>query len=236
MNSKPAAVILCGGESQRMGFPKWQLPFNKTDFQNSTGFENSTDFQQTLLERVVSIVRPEVSKIVLSINSQSTDLFAGYQVDEIVKDGDAGSGPLEGIRTALELLADGCESAFVTACDVPLLNASVIPELHKRLTEQYEAVIPIDQSKERRRVFGMTAVYRCSVHEKIRTLVDDGRLKVSALAEELVSRIVPMDEMQTFDRNLDSLSNINSPNDYFAVLEQLGLKSTTEVATILNRD
>lgn len=206
-----------------MGFPKWQLPFN------------GNDFSKTLLERLISIIRPEVSKIVLSINDQPVELFEKYQADGVVKDFHSGCGPLEGIRTSLEYLAVDCESAFVTACDVPAFRPSVIPEMARLLTDKYEAVIPVDTSKANRRVFGMTAVYRCSTSKKIETLIQQRRLKVSYLADELQARIVGMQEMRTFDPNLDSLSNINFPADYFATLEKLNLKSTDHVKTILDR-
>lgn len=221
MKTKPAAVILCGGESQRMGFPKWQLPFN------------GGNFQQTLLERLISIIRPEVSKIILSVNDQPVELFKDFETDGVVADFHSGSGPLEGIRTSLEFLADDCEAAFVTACDVPAFPSSVISHMTKRLTDEYQAVIPVDTVKENRRVFGMTAVYRCSTHKAIKTLIDQRRLKVSFLADELKARIVDMQEMRTFDPNLDSLSNINIPKDYFAALEQLKLQTTSHVKTNL---
>lgn len=210
MQSKPAAIILCGGESQRMGFPKWQLPFG----------------EQSLLQRLVAILRPHVTKVVLSIHDQPKSLFADIDADKIVADQFSGSGPLEGIRCSLESIAGDCESAFVTACDVPLLNPKVISKLHELLTDDFEAVIPVHRSGDAERVFGMTAVYRTSTHGQIKDLIENKQLKVSSLASTLKTRIVTMDQMRAFDPNLDSLSNINFPADYFEVLEQLELSCT----------
>lgn len=190
-----------------MGFPKWQLPFG----------------EQSLLQRLVAILRPHVTKVVLSIHDQPKSLFADIDTDEIVADQFSGSGPLEGIRRSLESIANDCESAFVTACDVPLLNPQVISDLHALLTEDFEAVIPVRRSDDAQRVFGMTAVYRTATHHQIKQLIETKQLKVSTLASALKTRIVSMAEMQTFDPNLNSLSNINFPADYFRVLEQLGL-------------
>ena len=213
MQSKPAAIILCGGESQRMGFPKWQLPFGET----------------TLLQRLVAILRPHITKVVLSIHDQPESLFADINADKIVADQFSGSGPLEGIRASLESIAGKYESAFVTACDVPLLNPQVISKLHELLTDDFEAVIPVRRSGDIERVFGMTAVYRTETHRQIKELIENKQLKVSSLASTLKTRIVTMDEMRTFDPNLDSLSNINLPADYFQVLEQLGLGCPEEI-------
>ena len=209
-----------------MGYPKWRLPFN-------TAQQNTAQQQQTLLARLVSIIRPEVSKIVVSISDQPKNLFAELEVEQIVADVKPNCGPLEGIRTALKFLADDYESAFVTACDVPFFPNNVISKLHNLLTADYEAVIPVLETDERKRVFGMTAIYRCSANKKIDALTEAGRLKVSALAEELNTRVVAMPEMRSLDPKLDSLSNINTPDEYFEALAALGLSGTDEVSKIL---
>ena len=203
------AVVLCGGRSQRMGYDKASLPFGKSTF----------------LEEVINRVRPAVGPIVLVGNAKqdlrSFDFKNRTSRIQLAFDRISKSGPLEGIRVGLQKLQETCSLAFVTSCDVPLLNTELIPFLLARI-DDHEAVIPFDPESDR--VFGMTAVYRTEVHDKILQLVRDGELKVSGLAESLDSNRIDINELRTVDPTLQSFLNINRLEDYRQLLSSQSLE------------
>ena len=209
MNSKPAAVILCGGVSQRMGFPKWKLPWGNS----------------TLLQNTIDLLRPVTSRVVISIHDQPAEWFTEFSADGVVADQHQGCGPLEGIRASLAALENDAESAFVTACDVPQLNPAIVKFLVELLSREYEAVIPVIGQ----RVFGMTAVYRTNVHEKVESLVRDGQLRVSHLVRVLKTRIIDGDAIRSVDEELKSLENINHPQEYLEVLRSTGAECPADL-------
>lgn len=208
--SKPiGSVILCGGESQRMGFDKFKLPVGNV----------------TLVERVIGQLRPLVGRMVLAVGQRELDFeIPGV---ELVHDQHKAKGPLEGIRVGLSQLADSCDVAFVTACDVPNFHPEVFELLLDELGDR-EAAIPVGPPPANR-VYGMTAVYRTDVHKQLERFILDDKLRVSGLANLLQARNVPIEKIKRIDPQLECLSNINSPDDYFALLKSLGLECSPEL-------
>ena len=205
VTQKVAAIILCGGASRRMGFDKWKLPFGET----------------TLLDHIVNLLATRVSRIVISVGSHTRPII---QRDELpivtVSDKYQGCGPLEGIRSSLEYLAPDFEFAFVTACDVPPFDPQVVDFLLHRIGEA-DAVIPVED----RRVYGLTALYRTAAHKKLEVLIKSQKLRVGDLSGLLNAVLLSTEELRSVDTELNCLTNINCPADYFGILEKFGMAS-----------
>ena len=197
------AVVLCGGKSKRLGVDKSHLIFDG----------------QTFLERVVSCTEQVCKPIVLVGN---TDLARHDLSADIgcVADEQIGKGPLEGIRVGLKWLADQqVEFAFVTSCDVPLLRSDLIRLLFVQLGDQ-QAAIPVETN----RVFGMAAVYRTELHLAIGQRIVNDQLRVSDLANVFAVNQIDVEELRAVDPELDSLTNVNTAEDYRNLLKRFGLK------------
>lgn len=213
------AVVLCGGKSTRLGIDKTRL-----DFKGST-----------FLEQVVNQVRQVCGKVVVV---GDTDLSFHQLPDDIVVACDQASdkGPLEGIRVGLEKLAaddaqTGCEYAFVTSCDVPLLQPALIGCLFDQLNSG-PAIVPVQGD----RVFGMTAIYRTRFHVEIGRRIKANNLRVSELATAFDANCIDADQLRDIDPNLDSLTNVNSVDDYRNLLKRLGLACPPELAKLIGLD
>jgi len=109
-------------------------------------------------------------------------------------------------------------SAFVAACDVPLL----VPALVRRMIELsagHEIAVPhvggFDQP--------LAAVYHLSVLPHVEALLEADRLRPAYLFDRVSTRRVTADELADVDPELQSLTNVNSPQEYLAVLERAGL-------------
>ena len=192
-----------------MGYDKFKLPVGDI----------------TLVERVVGELRPFVDRVVLAIGHQELE----FEIEgvEFVRDLYSAKGPLEGIRAGLSLLADSCEVAFVTACDVPYFRPDVFRLLLDQLSN-HEAAIPVGPPPANR-VYGMTAVYRTEIHEQLESFILDDKLRVSGLVNLLQATKVPVARIKQIDPQLECLSNINSPEDYFALLKSLDQECPAEL-------
>jgi molybdopterin-guanine dinucleotide biosynthesis protein A len=134
-------------------------------------------------------------------------------------------GPLEGIRVGLKRLSGSTKYAFVTSCDVPLLKTALVRHLHK-LIENHDAVVPRIED----RVFGMTAIYRTDLHERIAQRISANQLRVSDLADAFDSFSPGAELLKATDPDLDSMTNINSAIDYQKLLNRFGLDYPPEIA------
>src|SRR5271163_2377121 len=98
-------IILCGGQSKRMGKPKAWLPIGG----------------EIMLPRVVRLLREAVTPVVVvAAPEQDLPPLPGEVI--IVRDEEKGRGPLQGLAAGLAALQDLAEAAYATSCDVPFLQ------------------------------------------------------------------------------------------------------------------
>ena len=201
-------VILCGGESRRMGTSKALLPFG----------------DEAMLERVARLLRAEVEPIVV-VAAQRQRLPPLPADIAVVRDERPSQGPLEGLRAGLSALESVADAAYATSCDVPLLVGGVVRRMIERLGDHAIAV-PFDD----RFHHPLAAVYRTAAATHIERLLADGRRRPVFLFEELPTCRVPVEDLLDLDPRLDTLRNLNRPEDYFAALAAAGLPVSDDVA------
>jgi len=189
---------VCGGRSQRMGRDKATLPFGG----------------EVLLQRIVGILRPMIAPthmvVVAAVGQALPPLEPGIR---IVVDRRPDRGPLEAISVGLAALGPGVDAAFVTGCDFPLLSAAFVLRLFELLGKA-EIAAPHDGIRRH----CLTAVYRPMVLPAIERLLSANRLKVQELLDICDCRDVGLEELRDVDPHLQSLLNINTPEQYAAAL------------------
>ncbi len=154
------AVILRGGKSSRMGLDKSQLVFQG----------------DTLLGHVIQSVSSVAFPVVIAGNTQ-VKMGENWPSVTLLADEQPDSGPMEGIRVGLLELSNSVEFAFVTSCDVPLIEPRLIAQLFE-LMENQQLVVPVQGS----RVYGMTAIYRTDLADEMQYLIERRHLRVQDLA------------------------------------------------------
>jgi molybdenum cofactor guanylyltransferase len=195
-------VVLCGGHSTRMGRPKFSLPFG----------------DEVLLQRVCRILSEVVSPIVVvaAVDQQLPVLPSEVL---IVRDEYDSLGPLAGIATGLDALRDDVDAAFVTSCDAPLLRPRFVQRLIEALGD-HDVAAPTDGQYDH----VLTAVYRTSLAGTARRILAEERRRPVFLLDESNSLRIHVDELRSVDPELDSLRNMNTPEDYDEVLRMTGLR------------
>lgn len=194
------AIVLCGGKSTRMGASKALLPFGP----------------ESMLQRVVRILAQGVSPIVVVAAVDQPLPELPRQVI-ITRDEQEGRGPLEGLRAGLKALPSDIEAAYVTSCDVPLLEPAFVREMLDLAKGFDIAVIEIDGL-----LHPLSAVYRRSVLPDVEDLLAANRLRLAVLFDRVKTRRVRPSEI-TSDPELRTLRNLNTHADYQQALADAGL-------------
>ncbi len=202
ISMRVGGVVLCGGKSSRMGRPKLSLPFGK----------------ELLLPRVVRLLRKVVSPVVV-VAAPDQEVPPLPQDVRVLRDEHEHLGPLAGMMIGLQALAGEVEAAYVSACDVPLLRPEFIAEVIRQLGAR-ELVVP----REGKFHHPLAGVYRTSLVDRIRRLVSGNRLRPLFLIQDCDSYEIPVDELRAVDPQLQSLLNLNRPEDYEAVLRLVALE------------
>jgi molybdopterin-guanine dinucleotide biosynthesis protein A len=194
-------IVLCGGKSTRMGASKALLPFGP----------------ETMLQRVIRLLGTVVSPLVVvaAAGQELPEIPAGVIV---TRDEQEGRGPLEGLRAGLKALPEQVELAYVTSCDVPLLVPAFALRMIDLLGDDDIAVMEIDGFPH-----PLSAVYRCSTLPHVEALLAEDRLRPVFLFEAVRTRRVQPAEMRVVDPELQTLSNLNSREDYLAALSRANL-------------
>src|SRR5262245_19350425 len=105
-------IVLCGGQSKRMGQPKAWLPFAG----------------EVMLPRVVRLLGQAVRPIVaVAAPGQAVPPLPAEVA--VVRDEREGRGPLQGLAAGLEALRGRVEAAYLSSCDVPFLRPAFVRRL-----------------------------------------------------------------------------------------------------------
>lgn len=204
MQMQCAGIVLCGGESRRMGQAKASLRFG----------------DELLLERLLRLLR-QVAEPLLVVAAAGQEL-PQFDSDVLVaRDNQPQRGPVEGLYAGLAVLPPSTTTAFVTGCDCPLLVPAIVPRL-AGLLGTHQAVVPLSDS----RPHPLCAVYRVSVLPELNAMRQAEHWRLSDLLDRVDTLLVPADELRDVDRNLDSLVNVNTPEAYLNALARAGLSNS----------
>lgn len=204
-------IVLCGGKSSRMGVSKAMLPFGP----------------ELMVQRVVRILSEVVSPIVVVAAAEQS--LPDFNIPVLIaRDERPERGPLEAIAAGLAAIAPHVDAAYVTSCDVPLLEPAFVREMICRLGES-EAAVPVEGPLHH----PLAAVYRTSVLETVRELLALDQLRAVFVFDHVKTARVPAVELEEVDEPLNSLKNLNHPSDYLAALALAGLEASPETLAVL---
>ncbi|UUO07312.1 molybdenum cofactor guanylyltransferase [Blastopirellula sp. J2-11] len=193
-----AAILLCGGQSRRMGVEKASLPFG----------------DEALLARIVRIIAPTVTEIMVVAAPQQTLPKLPVPV-QIVYDENPGLGPLEGIRCGLASLGSEIDRILVCGCDTPLITTEAVRILFEKLTDPCDAAVATDIQ----RMHPTFGVYRAHVADIAAQQLRAGERSLHGFVKRLAVAAVPLNELG----GDDLLHNVNTPEDYSLALSAAGL-------------
>jgi molybdopterin-guanine dinucleotide biosynthesis protein A len=201
-------IVLCGGKSSRMGMAKADLPFGP----------------ERMLQRVVRLLGRVVEPIVVvSAPDQLLPDLPPHII--VVSDRRAYRGPLEGLAAGLRTLSNQADAAYASGCDVPLL----VPDFVQRLVtllDNHDIVVPVDGEF----YHPLAAVYRVSVLSEVEELLEADRLRPVFLYDRVSTYRAPVSVLKEFDPSLQTLANVNCPDDYLAAIREAGLSIPDEIA------
>lgn len=196
------AIILCGGKSTRMGRDKATLPFGS----------------ECMLQRVVRLMGQVVPlRNIVVVAATDQDLPPLPPEIVIAHDLRPERGPLEGLAAGLRAVRGDIDAVYATSCDVPLLVPAFVRRMFE-LLEQSEIAVPRDGEF----YHPLAAVYRRSVLKYAQALLDSNQLRLRFLFDAARTREIDVEDLRSVDPQLDTLKNLNTPDDYLAALTAAG--------------
>ena len=175
----------------------------------------------TLLRRTVGIAARATGGPVVVVRASGQDLPELPAPVTVVDDPREGRGPVQGIAAGLAALAGQAEAAFVTSTDLPFLHPAFIRRVVRALRTPGSAAGPdVALPVARGYPQPLAAAYRTGLAALAERLVEDGRLRPAFLFAECAVARLDGAELLTdpvlaaLDPGLDSMLNVNTPEDY----------------------
>ncbi len=208
MGYRTAGVVLAGGRSSRMGRPKADLEWHGS----------------TLLRRTLGVLARSVDGPLLVVRAAGQPLPQLPAQVDIIEDPERGLGPLQGVAAGLAALAGRAQTAFVCSTDLPFLHPAFVRRVLSVLTDDLDVVLPVARGYPQ----PLAAAYRVSLAPLVTELVAAGDRRPAFLFRHERCRTLRIDDaalledpvLAAADPLLDSLVNVNSPDDYRAARSQ----------------
>ncbi len=205
------AIILAGGQSRRMGRNKALLRLEPDG--------------PTLIEIVVGAARAVTPQIILSTNTP--EVYAWLQLPRVA-DEFPGAGPLAGLAAGLAVMTTS--HALLLGCDMPFLQPPLLRHLAAQaLASDVDAVVPLNANGQ---MEPLCAVYRRSCLASARAQLAAGKHKMMDWLASIATRCITADELRRFDPRLQSLHNLNTPEDLAKGREHEGRADEEETRRI----
>ena len=181
-----SALVLAGGDSQRMGCDKTQLLLG----------------DRTLLQRVIAIVQPLFPQVLVSVRQHRPEIALPQVCDEYPN-----AGPLAGLCAGLAQA--GTPWIFAVASDMPFVQPALIERLAQRRSG-YQAVVPVVHGHPQ----PLAAFYSASGLDALRALLEaEGRRSLRAALEQLKVCYVDESDLLESDPGLHSFFDLDTPQD-----------------------
>lgn len=199
---RAGGIVLAGGRSRRMGRSKAALPIGGA----------------TMLASVLAALRQGLPAgaplvVVAAPDLPLPQLPSDVQVaTDVVAD----QGPLRGLESGLAALALVADVAYVSSCDAPLLRPSFVARMLE-LSRGWDIAVPVTDG----RPHPMAAVYGVGLLGLVRELLAAGDRRPASLFERARTRRVEVADLSGADPALDSLRNVNTPEDYDALRAEI---------------
>jgi FdhD protein len=186
-------VILAGGASSRMGSNKALLEVDGNSIISRT--------YRTLISLFHEV-------IIVTNSPDDYDFLPCRKVPDIY----ANFGSIAGLHSALT--HSSTAETFVTACDMPFLDQSIIRYLcHLQQVEGLEATIPDSEGGQE----PLHGVYSSVCKDIFERAIQSGERKVVDILKKIKIRKVTYDEVQSIGGQSVSFLNVNTPEEYAGI-------------------
>jgi molybdenum cofactor guanylyltransferase len=202
----------------------------------------------TLLRRTVGILARATGGPVVVVRASGQDLPGLPAGTVVVDDPREGKGPVQGIAAGLAELRGQAETAFITSTDLPFLHPAFINRVLTALDapgqgpgkgaaegegtgERPDVALPVARGYQQ----PLAAAYRTGLAELAERLVKEDRLRPAFLfAECAVTRLddaalLADPVLAARDPDLDSVLNVNTPDDYQAARQRPAPEVTVQL-------
>jgi len=196
-----SCIILCGGQSRRMGRDKGSLIIK----------------DKPMIKYILSTLNNEIDEVIIVLNDvERIDKYKKF-IDskdynytlKFAEDKIKNKGPISGILTGLENIST--DYAIVFPCDNPFVTKNTIQTLFNEISENIQAVVPYHDEKNKLKTSEpLHSIYNKNIIPTIKDLISKDSLHIKGVIEKIETKFVLIDNKKILKKEF---RNLNRPKD-----------------------
>lgn len=190
-----AMIVLAGGRSTRMGFPKHRIEIAGA----------------TALDRIIFVASQCVDRIVVSVSDHNEARYLRPRLSasiRLVVDSAPGRGPLQGLSDSLNHLGGSVCVSAVAACDYPLISCAMIRLLFNALGGS-DVIVPLVGGNHH----VLLSALRVDAFRNVGELLESGRYSVHGAFRSRRISVVTEETMLRIGIDPAVLATANTPSE-----------------------
>ena len=196
-----SCIILCGGQSRRMGRDKGSLVIQN----------------KPMIKHILSTLNHEINEAVIVLNDKKRIEKYSEFIDPtdydynitIVEDEIKNKGPLPGIMTGLKHITGNY--SLVLPCDSPYVSKNYIKTIFREIEDDCQAIVPYHDSENRLKTSEpLHSIYNRNIVPVIEELISEDILHIKGMIEKIDTKFVLIDNKKIEKKEF---RNLNRPED-----------------------
>ena len=196
-----SCIILCGGQSRRMGQDKGSMIIQ----------------DKPMIKHILSTLNNHIDEAIIVLNDQSrVDKYNKFINPEdydytitFLEDKIKNKGPMPGIMTGLGEIKS--EYALILPCDSPYVSENYIKTIFSQIDPDYQAIVPYhDEDNKLKTSEPLHSIYKKDIIYEIEELLNEDILHIKGLIEKIDTKFVLIDNKKIEKKEF---RNLNRPED-----------------------
>jgi molybdopterin-guanine dinucleotide biosynthesis protein A len=196
-----SCIILCGGQSRRMGQDKGSMIIHK----------------KPMIKHILCTLNHQIDEAVIVLNDQKRIAKYGEFINPkehtynitFAEDKIKNKGPMPGIMTGLENISG--DYALIIPCDSPYISKKYVNTIFDEIEDDRQAVVPYhDPDNMLKTSEPLHSIYHKNIVPEIEKLVSQDILHIKGLIEKIDAKFVLIDDKKIEKKEF---RNLNRPED-----------------------
>ena len=196
-----SCIILCGGQSRRMGRDKGSMIIQ----------------DKPMIKHILSTLNHQINEVIIVLNDKTRiDYYSSFinpgeytYPITFVEDKIKNKGPLPGIMTGLSHITGNY--SLILPCDSPYVSAEYINTIFNEIEDEYQAIVPYhDDENKLKTSEPLHSIYNRNIIPVIEELLSQDILHIKGLIEKIDAKFVLIDNKKIEKKEF---RNLNRPED-----------------------
>ena len=196
-----SCIILCGGQSRRMGQDKGSMIIH----------------DKPMIKHILSTLNHHINEVVIVLNDKDRISKYGEFINPddydynltICEDEIKNKGPLPGIMTGLSHITG--DYSLIFPCDSPYVSVNYINTIFNEIEDSFQAIVPYHDGENKLKTSEpLHSIYNRNITPVIEELLSQDVLHIKGLIEKIDAKFVLIDNKKIEKKEF---RNLNRPED-----------------------